>query len=145
MNKKVIYRIIGAILLSMYIITCIIGRASDVFSNLSGVMEILLTVAVGLCFIGGVIFLILGFKKNRKDNKFEMTEETARSIIQKTEKIKNIALILFGVGAALFLLGYFNENIAKIGAIFWIIGAFTGIFAKESKKYKLSIKFINDR
>lgn len=62
-----------------------------------------------------------------------MTAETAQSIIKKTENIKKFALILLGIGATLFLLGYFNENIAKIGVIFFIIGVFIGIFAKEEK------------
>ena len=144
MRKKSIFKIIGAILLSICIIIFIF-IVSDVSSNLSKEGESSLIAAMDLCVFGGIVFLIIGFKKNKKNNKYEMTVETAQSIIKKTEKIKNFAVVVLVIGVVLFLLGYFNENIAKIGAIFWIIGAFTGIFAKESKKYKLSIKFINDR
>lgn len=143
-KKKAIYKIIGAVLLSIYITIVIIGQTSGVFSNLSGVVKTLMVVIVDLCFIGGIIFLIFGFKKDKKDKRFEMTEETAQSIIKKTEKIKNIALILVIVGVALFLLGYFNKNVTKIGVILWMVGIYIWIFAKERKKYKLSIKFIND-
>ena len=88
--------------------------------------------------------MIIGFKKNKKNNKYEMTVETAQSIIKKTEKIKNFAVVVLVIGVVLFLLGYFNKNILRVGVVLEIVGVYIGIFAKERKKYKLALKFIGE-
>ena len=143
MKKKTIYKIVGVTLIALYIIfVCIFANLSAIKN--SKFCEIFLPFILGVCIIGGVVFLILGFKKNKKDKKYEMTAETAQSIIKKTENIKKFALILLGIGATLFLLGYFNENIAKIGVIFFIIGVFIGIFAKEGKQYKIAKNYAKE-
>lgn len=143
MRKKSIFKIIGAILLSICIIIFIF-IVSDVSSNLSKEGESSLIAAMDLCVFGGIVFLIIGFKKNKKNNKYEMTVETAQSIIKKTEKIKNFAVVVLVIGVVLFLLGYFNKNILRVGVVLEIVGVYIGIFAKERKKYKLALKFIGE-
>lgn len=144
MKKKTIYKIAGVALLCLYIIfVYIFANSTSIKNNQSS--ETFLPLVLGVCLIGGVVFLILGFKKNKNDKKFEMTEEKAQNIIKKTDNIKKIALILIGIGAILLLIGYFSiENIGKIGWIFWIIGVFVGMFAKEGKQYKLAKNYVKE-
>ena len=117
--------------------------ANSVIIKTNKYCEIYLPFVLAFCLIGGVVFLILGFKKNKRSTEPEMTKEFADKIIKKTESTKKFALLLLATGAVLVLIGYFSiENIAKIGIVFWIAGVFIGMFAKEGSKYRTAKNFI---
>lgn len=143
MNKKK-YIITGVALWVLYFVLVSIFANSEAIQT-NHFLEILLPFVMAFCIIGGIVFLILGFKKHKKDEKFEMTKELAHSIIRKIEKTKKVALLLLVVAVVFVFIGYFlNENIAKIGVAFWIVGVFAEIFAKESKKYKWAQMYLKE-
>ncbi len=141
MNKKMIYKICGVVLCLLYFVLVVIFANSE-YIKTNVYCEFFLPFILAFCLIGGIIFFILGFRKDKKSKQFEMTSEIAQGIVKRTEKLKNVALILLAIGLFFFLLGFINENIAKVGMVFFIIGVYTGIFAKESKKYKEAQKYL---
>lgn len=144
MKRSSIYKITGVALIALYVIlVCVFANSETIKNNSS--FEIFLPFVLAFCLFGGVVFLILGLKKNKKDNDYEMTEEIAHNIITKVDKIKKFALMILGVGVIFTLVGFFSnkEMIAKIGMVFWIVGVFIGIFSKEGKRYKMAKKYID--
>lgn len=149
MRKKSIYKMVGAALVVLYIVlVCIFANSEAIKAN--KFFEVFLPFVLAFCLIGGVIFIILGFKKDKITDanleiyEFEeIAEKIAQNIIAKTEKIKKLALLLLGVGIVFAFIGYFlNEIITKIGAALWIVGVFIGIFSRESKKYKIAKNYL---
>lgn len=141
MNKKMIYRISGFTLCLLYFVLVGIFANSE-YIKTNVYCEIFLPFILGFCLIGGIIFFILGFRRDKKSGQLEITSEIVYGVVKRTEKLKNVALILLGIGLFLFLLGFINENIAKVGAVFFIIGVYMGIFAKENKKYKEAKEYL---
>ncbi|MBO4898334.1 MAG: hypothetical protein J5590_08570 [Clostridia bacterium] len=141
MNKKSIYKIVGFALLALYIVLVVIFRNSEAIKA-NKYCEIILPFVLLLCVSGGITFLVLGFKKSGGGKKPQKTLEEAQNQLKRTEKSKNVALVVIGIGVVLFLMGFINMVFAKIGAIIYILGVFIGIFSKE--KCKMLKKYIEE-